>query len=504
MNTTRGRVPFTLRGLGGGLAGSLALQGAAVLVEVAIGRRLGASGLGTYAVAANLPGLFSATITFGIAAAVGAAIAEADERRDPRHSQAVFLSGLVAAVSIGVLGAFALSVAAVPIATLLLSDAGASDAIRIFAATMPLNAIGAVAGTAAVALRHVRAEASYRMVDAVVRVTSIPALLAGAGVRDIALIALLAQGIAIPFVLVPILRSWPASTWRAPRASGGRSYAGFAFWQVIATSVWLVPRRLDTIVVAAVLGTTAAGVYRACLLLGSTVGLVLSALQSVFLSVAARRLASGGPAALFDHYRRVTRTALALSAPIAAFWCVAGSAALSVLGAPFVAGVDALVVIAIGHLVLVAGGHSTSALLLLRGPAAALNTAASAIAQLTVLPILAAFAGLTGAAGAVALGYVVLHALQVRGLALLPGVHRVVDRPLLSAWLGGMGVVTIAMLAGRVLPVIPALVVLCLALVPYTAVVVRVVLPAGERKLLREIITPGARDVRASSPPVAP
>lgn len=492
-------MPFTLRGLGGGLAGSLALQGAAVLVEVAIGRRLGASGLGTYAVAANLPGLFSATITFGIAAAVGAAIAEADERRDPRHSHAVFLSGLVAAVSIGALGAFALSLAAEPIATLLLSGTGASDAIRIFAATMPLNAIGAVAGSAAVALRDVRAEASYRMVDAAVRLTSIPALLAGAGVREIALIALLAQGIAIPFVFVPILRSWPASTWRAPRASGGRSYARFAVWQVVATSVWLVPRRLDTIVVAAVLGTTAAGVYRACLLLGSTVGLVLGALQSVFLSVAARRLASGGPAALLDHYRRVTRMALSLSAPIAAFWCVAGSAALSVLGAPFVAGVDALVVIAIAHLVLVAGGHSTSALLLLRGPAAALNTAASAIAQLTFLPILAASAGLTGAAGALVLGYVVLQALQVRGLALLPGAPVVVDRQHLLAGLGAAGVVAVGMFAGRTLPLVPALLVLGFALVPYSVVVVRAVLPAGERQLLREIIVPGARDVNASS-----
>lgn len=498
MITTSMRVPFTLRGLGGGLAGSLAVQGATFAVEAAIGRRLGATGLGTYVVASGVAGLVSATLLYGLAAAVGTAVAAADERGDAASGRGLFLSGLVASLVASIVASLAIAVSAEPLAVLLLGDARAAEVILVFAASLPVVAIGSIAGSTAVALREVRVEASYRTAEAAIRLLSIPALVVGASVRDVALLSVAAQAFALPFVLIPISRAWPLGAWKLSVARWEWSHSR-AVWQVAATVAWVIPRRVDTIVIAAVLGARAAGVYRACMLIASSVAVLLSALHAVFLTVAARRLGTGGPTALVDYYERVARMTLVLSAPIAAATVLLGPVILSILGVPFVEGADALVVLILANVVLVAGGHSISTLLVANGKAGVLNTVASAGLQLALLPLLTLQIGLVGAAAAVFSGHLVLQVLQMRGISALSG-GPLIDARYLRTILVAGGLIAVAALLELTLPLVVALACLSVSLILYAYLVIRAVLPQSERQALRHMFVTTARGGSRGAP----
>src|SRR5438445_7926364 len=73
------RIPFTLRGASASVLGLIATQAVAFLIEAAVARRLGASGLGLLAVGTGLTATFGATIVSGCASAASAHVARSHE-----------------------------------------------------------------------------------------------------------------------------------------------------------------------------------------------------------------------------------------------------------------------------------------------------------------------------------------------------------------------------------------------------------------------------------------
>jgi O-antigen/teichoic acid export membrane protein len=265
-----------------------------------------------------------------------------------------------------------------------------------------------------------------------------------------------------------------------------RDFLSLAGWQTIATAAWLAARRADVLVVSAILGPSAAGAYRLAGLLASLAGLVMLALQPVFFPVAARRLATGGQTGLGDHYRRVTRFASLVTAPVAAVLIAASQPLVSFFGAPFAAARGALVVLAVAQVVLAAGGHSTT-LVQIAGlrARAALNAVAGAFVQMLALLTLAPSLGVAGAALATAVGILATHTLQLRSAWMTariapfdPGWRRAII--LVSGLMVVAGLS--AVVATASLPL--AAVILASGLIAYAVLALRFVLPTGERKLL--------------------
>lgn len=411
------RVPFTLRGASASLLGLAATQAVAFVVEFAVARRLGASGLGVLAVGTGLAATFGATIVTAFASAASAQVARSHELGISAavggHLRLAVRLALIAAGAV----AAALFVVADPLAAALTgASPGAAAVIRLFAVALPFQAAGGVGVGVALALGRPRTEVAYRWTDAAVRALTVPALLVfGADVTAVATIHVFAAIASLPVGLLPAFSAaGPAEGSVRHELSDVLSLAG---WQTVATGAWLSARRLDVLIVSALLGPQAAGAYRLATVLSSVGGMVMLALQPVFFPVAARRFAVGGAAGLGDHYRRVRRFAMIASAPVAAALIVAHDRTLQLFGAPFVVAGTGLVILAASQQLLAVTGHTTTVVQIAGYPRrAALSVIAGVCTQMAGLLTLAPRFGIAGAATALSLGLLVTVVLQIEAL----------------------------------------------------------------------------------------
>jgi O-antigen/teichoic acid export membrane protein len=478
-------IPFTLRGASAAVLGLIGTQAATFLIEAVVARRLGASGIGTLAIGTSLAATFGATIVSGCASAASAQVAKSDELGGAStvrgHLGLAVRLAVVAASAIGAL----LVVFADPIASVLAPGDNTVRVIRLFAVALPFQAAGGVGIGVALALGKPAAEVTYRWTDALVRALSVPAMfILGADVTAVAAIHLAASIASAPIGLrAAFLAAGPATGQLGEELSDFLSLAG---WQTVATAAWLAARRADVLVVSAILGPSAAGAYRLAGLLASLAGLVMLALQPVFFPVAARRLAAGGQEGLGDHYRRVTRFASLVTAPVAATLIAVNQPLVSFFGAPFAGAKGALVVLAFAQVILAAGGHSTT-LVQIAGlrARAALNALAGASIQMLALLVFAAPLGVTGAAVATAIGILFTHTLQLRSAWMAARIA-----PFDSGWGRAITLVAALMIvAGVTAAVAPSSVLIATAilasgLTAYTFLALRFVLPVGDRRLL--------------------
>jgi len=493
-----GYIPFTLRGFGGGVTALVATQASSLLVEAFVARRLGAAGLGTFAVGLSIVTLFTATIVAGCTSAVIRGVADADHRGEVAVVRGHLILGLTSALVASIMTMIVALALAPELSRLLVGNENVADVLRIFALTLPASAVTGVGLAATRALQRISYDVAARAMDASIRLLAVPALIfMSIGVREVALIHLVAGLVALPVAIVPLARrSVLLNVHVAPRYELSEFFS-LAGWQVLAAGAWAAARRADVLLVAAMLGARAAGVYRLAILIAAVGGVILAGLQPMFTPAGARRYASS-PAAALDHYRRVTRFSALASAPAFALCIAFPDRLLALFGPVFEGGATALVILAVGYAVDSLAGPTTMFLLVVGGAhRAAGNMVVALVLEIALVTALIPTLGVAGAALATAATFMFINAAQLASIAYL---FR--DLVLDNAWLrcltavAALGLASASIRALAIESLIVSASAFAVVLALYAIIVVAVALPSEDRALLRGLV-PRSPDVSA-------
>jgi O-antigen/teichoic acid export membrane protein len=236
----------------------------------------------------------------------------------------------------------------------------------------------------------------------------------------------LALGAALAVVASQLRRHHePSMSWAALRASGVPSaIARYAPPRVVSESLSQMLAWLDVILVGAIAGPAAAGVYGGATRIAAAGALVDSAIRVVVSPVFSRLLHRGDTAGLADVFRAATTWLVLFSTPAYLLLAIFAPVVLSLLGPGFATGGTALVALCTGAIVTFLAGSIHSVLLMSgRSGLAALNKAVAVAVDVALLLVLVPIWGITGAAVAWATACLldaVLATVQVRFLLRLP------------------------------------------------------------------------------------
>lgn len=180
----------------------------------------------------------------------------------------------------------------------------------------------------------------------------------------------------------------------------------------------VISTRVDVLMLGAVKGSEAVGIYTAASRAADLITFFLSAFNVALAPTIARLYAAGELAALQRAVTRSSRLVLGLSLPVALLLAVYGNSFLLLFGSGFTSGHAALVILALGQVIGVAAG-SVTLLLTMSGHEAdaARVIAATAVWNVAANAVCIPIWGLEGAALATTSGIVlwnVMMAVQVR------------------------------------------------------------------------------------------
>ncbi|GLJ63017.1 hypothetical protein GCM10017576_31480 [Microbacterium barkeri] len=227
-------------------------------------------------------------------------------------------------------------------------------------------------------------------------------------------------------------------TASAFRASGlPRRLRRYALPRVVSEFLSQLLIWLDVLIVGAIAGPAAAGVYGAATRIASAGSLVDSAIRVVVSPVFSRLLHRRDHTALADLFRAATTWLVLFSAPLYLLLAVFSPLALSLLGPSFEEGAVALAALCLGSVVTFLAGSVHSVLLMSgRSGLAAANKAIAVTADVALLLVLVPLWGVTGAAvawAAACLLDAILATIQVHRVLALPLPLAAGVRPLLIA-----------------------------------------------------------------------
>lgn len=365
---------FTLKVVGASLG---------IVVGVALGRLLGARGVGVYFLCFSVVSIGAVVSRFGLdiemVRYVGASRShlDLDVRRTVR--QALVLSALFS-VTVGL----ALFLASGWLQRALSGDAEFREFLGLMVVGMPfLSARVLLAG----ALRGLDAQRWASLVESVLTQLLLLLLLFPA----VAQLGLL--GAAVAFVLANFLTaiaSWMAWMRLAPsrHPKGVVPALSDMLWAAfpVSTATWLsmVSRWADTLLLGAFVAVSDVGVYSAALRLGLLGSFVLNSVNSIVGPRAANAHAAGDLARLRMLAFAAAAIATAISIPVALVFFVIPGTVLSIFGTGFAHGAVALRVLAFGNLVSAACG-SAGTLLVMTGHSKQLQKITSISVALGIL-----------------------------------------------------------------------------------------------------------------------
>ncbi|HET6519070.1 MAG TPA: lipopolysaccharide biosynthesis protein [Geminicoccaceae bacterium] len=420
------------RGAAAALAVNVAGVGLAVLAQLVLARALGAEGYGVYAYVFAWVGLLVLLATLGFETALLRFVPDYRARRAwgalkgvVRHAERRTLAAGVALAAVGVPAAllllgperpklavtFCIGLAAVPVAALL----------RVRGSTVRGFGHPAVALAADVPVR----EATILLAVGVV--VSAPAATGALDASAAMAAMLLGTGFGLAAVSVArhrlCLRRVPAVAPWADGAGWSRVAAGL----LLIAGMNLALRRVDILLVGALLGTTEAGAYAVAVYAADLAALPLLAVNAIFAPTIAALYGAGERERLRHLVTATARWGAAAALAIAAPLFVLAPWLLALFGHEFVAAADALRIVLAGNLARALAG-SVVLLMTLTGHErqAAAVFAAAVAASLALNAVLIPAFGLVGAASATALtmiGWSAALAVLVRAnLSLVPGV----------------------------------------------------------------------------------
>ena len=353
---------FSAAGRNALLKGALGVSGLRVLAlllsfvtGILLARVLGKEGYGAYAYALAWIGLLVIPANLGLPTLLTREFAAAQARTDWG-----LMRGLLAwSQRMVVLTAIALSLMGSVVAWLVLDDALSLQTTWVALAALPLAALTQLKQGV---LRGMGRVTQSQLPDSVVRPLLFIALVLlafvtrGAGAVGVMVLYALTLAVAYGTSRLLLARHLPAPI----RTAGARETPGIwlksSFSFVLISSLYVVVAQTDTLMLGAMKGTGAAGIY---VVANQGAQLVAFALVSVHIAVApilAKLYAEGELVALQRLVTRYSRAVFALSLPVALVLIMFGEFFLGIFGAEFVAGKGPLIVLSLAHLLNAAMG----------------------------------------------------------------------------------------------------------------------------------------------------
>ena len=411
----RWRVAFA-RGASGTFLLRVFDAGVTVLMTLVLARVLGAAGFGVFSYAIAWAGLLGVPALLGLEQLVVRGIAAADAQDEPGTARgmirwsvrAVIVAGLVMAL----LGGAAVALfGGVP--------AGGEVAFWLAMALVPLTALARVAQAAVRGLNHV--VAGFLPELAVMPVLSLVlvgagVLVAGGAFDAVAAVAahVVAAAAGLVVALWLLLTRVAAQVRRARAVTHGRAWLAATLPLLFITGAHVINRQTDVIMLGALDGLAAAGVYAVA---ARGVQLITFVTYAVNAPLAPRVAALHATADMHGLQRVTTASArviLVFSLPLVVLFIVLGPLLLEFFGSEFTAGAPALAVLSLGQLAAAAAGPAGLTLLMTNHErAAAVGTGIGATANVVLNLLLIPPFGLVGSATATALATALTGAIHI-------------------------------------------------------------------------------------------
>lgn len=422
--------------------GSLSFAGSAIsavmglVLIVVLGRTLGDAGSG---VVLQAVGAF--TIALGVArfgmdsAAIWILPRQLDDAPDQLRPTGAFLLAVSAIAGLVCTGVLFLAVAMIELRS---PGDPVAAALRSILWFLPLASVMLTALSATRALGRIH---SYVLVGSVLLPTLRPlAIAAAVGIGAGAVGATFAWALplapaalaAVVILMWQLRRLGTAAEPGFLRSNVPRRTLGYAVPRVISSGLEQLLIWLAVIIVGAIAGPAAAGVYGSASRFVAAGLIIDTALRVVVSPMFSRMLHRGDAPALESVYRTATIWLVLFSTPVYVLLSAFAPVALSLLGDSFADGRPVLIIMSIGSIVTFLAGNIHSVLLMSgRSGLAALNKAIAVATNVGLLYLLVPLWGLTGAAVAWAIACALdatLAAVQVRtvlGLRVspLPGLY---------------------------------------------------------------------------------
>jgi O-antigen/teichoic acid export membrane protein len=379
--------------------------GVTVLITLLLARVLGAAGFGFFSYAIAWAALLGVPAMLGLEQLVVRGVAAADAQNDTGRVRglvtwSIRIIAVVSVVSAVIGGAIAELAGVIP--------PGGEMALWVAMVLVPLTALVRVMQAAVRGLEHVLAGFAPEL--AVMPLLSlafvgVAVVLVGPGFDAVTavfahVIAAVAGVLAAMWLL---LRRIPSRIRHALPVVRQREWLMAAMPLLFITGAHVINRQTDVVMLGALDGAAAAGIYAVAARGVQLIAFVTYAVNAPLAPRVAALYATGDTVAVQRVVTTSARVVLAVSIPLAVAFIVLGQWLLSLFGTEFVAGFSALVILSLGQVAGAAAGPAGLTLVMTkqeRGAAVATGIGAvvNVALNLTLIPLL----GLVGAATATA------------------------------------------------------------------------------------------------------
>lgn len=406
--------------VGGALGAALGIAN-----EILCARWLGAGAYGLYALALVVARLAEGVATFGMPVAVLRFLPVSRQREDAGATRGVVFFAVLPPLLAGTLLAAVAWTLAPGVSAAFFDDERAVEYVRGLALAIPFMGLSEVLGYITRGFGFARYYVLVRnVVPPLVFMAAILAMrahdVAPTGVTAGFALAYAAAALAGAGCVAGLLRAVPRRSAEMP-ARAMLSYAA----PIVATNVlFLMVGGVAVVILSAASGSSAAGVYRACMQVMIPFDLVVLAFDAAVAPAYAVLAATGSRARLEALVGTATRWMSLFAVGYFALVAASSTGLLGLLGDDFARGAPALVLLAAGHLALTCTGVAGFALVMdgrqgLEAANAAAGLATAALLNTLLVPRF----GLEGAAFATCAACVLISALRIVEVRSVSGLH---------------------------------------------------------------------------------
>jgi O-antigen/teichoic acid export membrane protein len=242
--------------------------------------------------------------------------------------------------------------------------------------------------------------------------------------------------VTVAFVLGAVLlrRALPAALRSLPPEFATRDWLRASLPMMLISGVWMANNYAATLIVGAMAGSRAAGVYSVVQKGAEVIVILLYAINMPLAPAIARMHARNDREGLEHTTERMARATLFVSAPVAVAFIVLPHVYLDLFGQSFQTGTHALMIIAVGQLINAAAGPAGNVLLMTgKERIAVRGVAAGLIANVVIAVVLVPRFGVTGGAIAFASSLVLWNTVLVILARRLVGINVTAFRFLATA-----------------------------------------------------------------------
>jgi len=409
---------------------AIAMSGGAVLVASAFGnglnyafgiflaRMLGVDDFGLYALALTVFNMVSLTVLFGMDIGVVKFVSHHLEESQPTKARDTIVAALILTLGSGLAAAISLALLAGPIAVGLYKKPDLVLCLFIFSAAIPLATVTNVLISALQAHQMVRFTILIKYMWEPIGKFLLAGCLLWAGFNLVGVLLAVVLVFAISTAIaVAALYRLTARLSEGPSMLGlqeAKTLIAYCLPLTIANIFGVVAPRADILILGYWTKSEEVGVYLAAFQTAAILSLVLGAFVTGAAPILSRAWGQHGLARMQASYQTVSRLSIIVSLPIFCGLILFAKDILGIFGTEFIAGVPALIVLALGQIFNNATGAANSVLLMSgHSRLVMMNTVVMGIVLLAATAASIPLWGIIGAAFAASGTFIVINVIRV-------------------------------------------------------------------------------------------